>query len=286
MPKYRQPDGTTLDIDLANLVNDDNSPFNADVLTAPHPEQRFTAADLERVRSEEKDKLYPQITELKETIGELNNKVGTLSQAEEQRLASATAEKDRLEAEARAVEEKELSAHDLLLRKDQEWNEKISGLEKTWQQRFEESEERTKIAEAAALKEREFADLRDYVQAKIAENQNDIAPQLLAYIGGNSTEEVDASIARAKATTEEIIADLQAQSGVQQQTFIPGTNVPVPQPGPGTRITGGPGNVDPAAFSQQLTAEQIANMPMAEYAKLRPQLIKTNSSTSGRGLYG
>jgi hypothetical protein len=54
---------------------------------------------------------------------------------------------------------------------------------------------------------------------------------------------------------------------------------------PGTRATGGPGNIDPAGQQQTLTSEQIANMDMSQYAQLRPKL-GIGGQSNNRGLFG
>lgn len=284
--KVTLPDGQVVEVGNDALLNDDGTPF---VLTNPQTTpppgtQYFTAEDIARARSEEKDKLYGRIEALTTEINGFRDQVGTLSAAEEQRQQQAEAERQRLEAAARAKEEEELDAKALLQKKSEEWAQSLDTVNKSWEQKFAEEQKRREEAEALRAKEAEFNDLRDYAQAQVTAHTEDIAPQLVGWIQGNSREEIDAAVARAIETTNAIVADMQAS----QQQVVPGQQIPVPaapQVPVGVRATGGPGNTDPAAFQQTLTAEQIAAMPMDQYAKLRGNLGVTRGNNN-QGMFG
>lgn len=294
MPKA-MINGVLTDVSLDSLFQDDGTtPFGTPTPPPGAPSQTFTAADIERARQEEKDKLYGRIDGLNGTIQELQGQVGNLTKAEEQRLADAKAEKDRLDAEARAAEEKDLDAKSLVERRQQEWQTQLSQMQEQWNSQLTSEREARERTEALYQRERELNEVGDYARTQVEANKDKIAPQLLGWITGSTKEEIDAQIKQAVETTDAILADI--QSGQQQMEVpgqppvyqVPGGQPPVPAPPappalPGTRVTAAPG-ADPATQYQQLTAEQIQNMPLDQYAKIRPQLIR--SSGDNRGLFG
>lgn len=283
------PDGSLVDVGLDALFADDGQTA-LNVPTGPV----FTADDIARARQEEKDKLYGRIDTLTATINSLNEQVGGLTAEQQRQKAEAEQERERLAQEARRQEEGQLDAQSLVDRARDEWQQTLAQKEQEWNSRFEAEAEQRRAAEALAQREREFGELRDYTLTQVEANKEKIAPQLLQWISGNSKEEVDAAIARAIETTDQIAAEMQQAIGGQvpgqdpanqQFAAVPGAQ-PVPPAVPGTRPTGGPGNSDPAAgFSQQLTAEQIANMPMDQFAKLRGQM-GIGGQGNNRGLFG
>lgn len=289
-------DGNLVDVGADALFADDGqTPFSTLTQGVPPTGRVFTEEDVARIREEEKNKLYGQITDLKGEISGLRESVGTLSAAEQQRLQEAEAEKKRLEEAARAKEEEEMDARQLLARKDQEWRENLTNMEQSWEQKLAEERAARERTEAVLQKQQEFEELGSYINSQVEANRENIAPQLLPWIQGNTKEEVDANIARAVSTTEAIVADLQQ---AQQQPLAPGQQPfvvedfsqqqqqqPVLPVLPGTRPTGGPGNTDPAAQYQTLTPEQIRNMPMDQFAKLRTQM-GIGGQSRNQGMYG
>ena len=283
-------DGNYIDVPESALFGDDGqTPLSLSQQAVTG--RTFTEDDIARVRQEEKDKLYTQISRNNDELTALRDQVGSLTAAEQRRAAQLEEERQALEAEARRKEEDDLDAKTLIQRKEQEWQQQLAQTTQTWEQRFEAEAEQRRAAEALAQREREFSDLREYTLGAVQSNEDKIAPQLRQWIGGNSKEEVDASIARAIETTDQITQEMQA--AISGQQFVPGQQVavvpgaqPVPPVMPGTRPTGGPANIDPAGQqSQTLTAEQINNMPMDQYAKLRSQL-GIGGQGNNRGLFG
>lgn len=282
MPKVRMPDGSVIDIGTDAILDD----------TGQNPlipnGHIFTEQDMNRARSEEKDKLYGRIESLTSEITGLRESTTQLTAAEQQRQQAAEAERARLEEEARRQEESNLDAKQLLERKDNEWNQRLQKMEETWSQRIEQTEQARKQAEAIAQREREFSDLREYTLGTVEANREKIAPQLLPWINGNTKDEVDAAIARAISTTDAIAAEMQQVVSQQNPNFVaqnPGAQ-PVPPVLPGTRAVSGPANIDPAGQqTQQLTAEQIAGMRMDQYAALRGRL-GIGGQGNNRGLFG
>ena len=288
MPKVRLADGTVVDVGSDAIFADDGqTPFAQQSLSNEAVSGRmFSEEDVARIRQEEKDKLYSQIERNNEELTNLREQVGSLTAAEQRRAAQLEEEQQRLADEARRQEEENLDAKSLIQRKDEEWNQRLSSMEQTWEQKLQQAEEERRAAEALAAREREFGELRDYTLSAVEANKDKIAPQLLGWIQGNSKEEVDAAIQRAIQTTDQIAEEMQQALGQQTQQFgDQQTQTPAPPVLPGTRATGGPANTDPAAQFQQLTAEQIANMPMDQYAQLRSR-IGIGGQNNNRGLFG
>lgn len=272
-------------------------PSTADAATgqAPAPQQQqqqppqgyFTAADLERVRQEEKDKLYGRLTAAEQQAKQAAEQAAQLAEWRQQQEAEAQRLADEQAAAQRAKDEEELSAKDLLARQRTEWEQQLHEMQSGLQKQLEEERTAREQSEALRVKEREFSELREYIQQVVAANRDKIAPQLLDWVAGNTTEEVDAAVQRAISTTEALATDF--QNTMQQQGLVPQQPGVVPQqpqvPAP-VPSAAGPANSDPASQFQTLTAEQIQNMDMATYAKYRQSLGTAGAGQNNRGLFG
>ncbi|WNI17633.1 hypothetical protein [Actinacidiphila sp. ITFR-21] len=228
-------------------------------------ETRFTAADLERVRQEEKDKLYSRLTKVDERSEALE---AELKRLREDRQAREAEEAQRQQAEqdaAKTKAESEMSAKRLLEERSSEWERKFAELQK------EREQER-----AALAKESEYNALRAYIQERAGAERDHIAPELVDLIAGNSQEEVDASIELLKNKTSQIFQSVQsAQEAARSQMR-------------GVAATGYTGNgpTDGEAGTRTLSAEDIKNMPMSEFAKYRSQLLGAAANQSNnRGMF-
>lgn len=302
MPKVRMQDGSVIDVATDALLNDDGvSPFVTTPVTPP--EQTFTAADIEAARQQEKDKLYSKIDATTTELTALREQVGSLTAAEQRREAELEAEQARLAAEKQRQEEEGLSAQELIARQREEWQQSLAAEREDWNSKFAQEQARREAAEAVNAKEREFSALGEYTRAAIKANEDNITPELLPWIQGNTKEEIDAAVKRAVDTTAQIGQQFAAalQGGdpnlqqpvpvvnEQGQLVVPAAQQPqppaAPQPPatPGTRVTG-PGT-DPSSTFQQLSADDIRNMDMSQYAKLRPQ-IGIGGQSSNRGMFG
>lgn len=237
-------------------------------VSVPAPaEQTFTAADLERVRSQEKEKLYKELETLREataTLPTVTAELENLRKEREERASREAAAQAQAQEEARAKAEAEMTAKELLDQRQAEWQAKLDAIQAE------------RLAERAALdKEREFAALRDYTQARIAQEQKNIAPELLDLVDGNTTQEIDASIERLKAKSAAIAEKVR---GTQQQAASQQRGV-----SPSGFSTTGP--MDMLPTTQTYTSEDIGKMSMKEYAaKVRGQFIRGDERN--RGLYG
>lgn len=258
--------------DTDQPMSDAGAVFNGDVTTSPTVEQvreqqramtgapaptgqsvpmqptgpaaRWTDDDIERIRREEKDRLYPQLEEVKTQLQVLQEERETARrQAEE-------AETARLAAE-RAAEEEKMSARALVERRSEEW-----------QQRFDDLQASIATERAVFDKERQYSALMEFKNAQLATVQDSIMPNLLKYIGGNNEQEILASIERAQQTTAEILGAVQEQQQ-QQWTGMRGTMPTQPASGP----------LESAQGARVYTAEDIEAMPMSEFIKQRGVLL-------------
>lgn len=248
--------GVTINVNDPNAGNDDD-PANQFISRAQM--EQILNEERERVRKEEKDKLYPRIEELDSTVK-------TLKDAEEAREA------ERLAAEQAAAEAERL-------RQESEMTalERLQQTESTWEQRFAEMQADRDRERVMREKEAQLGQLQAYRAQRMAEESSDIAPQFLDYITGGTMEEIEASIASAKQKTAEIVNEFQ-QAGLQNRR------------GAAPPIAGAP-PVNPADMTGEgqtrtLSAQEIADMPMAEYQQYRSQLLSAGSQrVRDQGLY-
>lgn len=221
----------------------------------------YTDEDIAKARAQEKDKLYPQIENLKEELSVLKK--------EREEKAAKKAAKEAEEAAKRAEAEKkrqeeEMELRDLLSKKEQEWESRLEA----------ERQEREK---AFALLEREktFTEIQNYRQTRLEQVRDNIIPELIDLVQGNSIEEIDASIAGLQERSSRILESAQ-QAMQATRRDIQGTRVTTPPAGPLDINTG----------NRQLSAEEIAAMPLNEYAKLRSQLLSPSAQGRSQGLFG
>ena len=284
-------DGNLVDVPAEALFADDGTtPFGAPAAPAtPVAQPALTEEVLQQVAERAAAAVNSQLEGVTSRLDELGNTVGSLTAAEQREQARLQEEQQRLEEERRRQEEEGLSASELVQRARQDWEQQLASREAEWNQRWEKSEQDRQAAEALAAKEREFSALRDYIADQVEANKDKIAPQLLSFVGGNTQQEVDASIARAIEATDGIANEMTeafGQQQVQQGIPVPAQQqVQAPQP-VGVSPLAGPPGFDPTGAGQQtLTPEQIANMPMDQYANLRRNL-GIGGQQNNRGLFG
>lgn len=221
------------------------------------PDKGYSEEDLRRVREQEKSKLYPQIDSLKE---ELN----LLKKEREERFAEAEKLKAEKEAEARKQAEAEMDVRQLLETKEREWAEKLES-------------ERLEREKAFLLleRERQLSELTEYRTQRLNQERDNILPELVDLITGNTSDEIEQSIAGLKERSSRILDSAQQamQSARREMT---GSRVTAPASGP----------LDTNSDQQQFTADQIAAMSVTEYAKYRGKLLGQAASDRGKGIFG
>jgi hypothetical protein len=188
------------------------------------------------------------------------------SELKELRKFQTAAEKEKearekaLAAEQQKREEAELNAQQIVEKRTAEFQAQLDKMR-------QEQEAR----EALFAKERQFTELQMYRQQAVSSVQDQVEPRLLKYIGGNTVEEIDASVQQAIADTQEMFADIQA-ANTQGRAQMPGV-----RPGP-PAIT----EMDNPASDGQVSAEDIKGMGWGDYAKFRQGRIPS----TGQGIFG
>jgi len=218
---------------------------------------------IEKARQQEKDKLYPTISKTDERAKQMEEELKELTKF---RKTAEKQEADRLKAiedAQRAKEEAEMSAKELLAKRDADFNARLAQIQAENEQRIALMEQEVK-----------YNQLQAYIQRRATEESNTIVPELMDLINGSTPEEVEASIELLKAKSASI-AEAARNAGIRQRTTMPGV---APSSGPN-------GGVTPLDMpgDRQFTAEDIRGMSMQEFAQLRKKI--NMPSGSGRGLF-
>jgi hypothetical protein len=221
----------------------------------------YTEDDLAKVRSQEKDKLYPEIERLKEELSSLKK------EKEEKAARKAAKDAEELatkEAKQKAKLEDDLDAKELIKIKEQEWQEQLE-------------RERNERERAFALleQERKFADLQAYRQQVLDTERDNIIPQLVDFIQGSTPEEINTSVEELKSRSQSILESAQAALTQQRRDQV-GTRATLPPAGP----------LETNSEQRMPTAEEIAAMPMNEYAKIRNRILSNRAQGKNSGILG
>jgi hypothetical protein len=217
----------------------------------------YTDEDLAKVRSQEKEKLYPQIDSLKEELL-------SLKKEKEEEAARRAAD---AEAEAARVREAALAELDSKSYADARLTELQEQLER----------ERVERERAFALLEREkqYADLQAYRQEVLEQERDNIIPELVDLISGNTREELAASVEGLKERSARILDS--AQAAMQNaRKEMKGTSITTPPAGP----------METNSEQRMLSPEEIAALPMNEYAKYRSRLLSPKAQGRTQGILG
>lgn len=227
----------------------------------------FTEDDVEKIRQQEKDKLYKRLEDSDGRVKSLEDQLSTLSnesevsKAEAARLAKA--ESDAL----RKREEEELSAKELITKRETEFDEKLKVVETEWESRLAKIEEERASQEAMLEKERRYRELETYLGRRMVEEEEYIIPELRDLASGTTEEEIDNSIAILKDRSSAILESIQQST---QPSGLRGSPVTAPPVGP----------METQTEQQTLSAEDIRNMPMEQYMQMRDRLLKARPSNS------
>jgi DNA repair exonuclease SbcCD ATPase subunit len=221
----------------------------------------YTEEDLAKVRSQEKEKLYPQIENLKEELNSLKKE----REEESTRKATDAANFEAAEAaKAKELAESELEVRELLKVKEQEWQEQLD----------RERQERER-AFALLEQERTFADLQNYRQERIEQEREAIMPELVDLLAGNTREEIETSIAGLKDRSQRILESAQ-QAMQTARRDMTGTRATLPPSGP----------LETNTAQRNFTAQEIAAMSVQEYAQYRDKLMSPKARGVTQGMFG
>lgn len=260
MEETTQTEQTTEAVEAVATTETNESPVESNPLTS----QYYTADDLSKARAQEKEKLYPQMEKLKDELSALKQ-----AQAErEAEEAKRKEERKTREAEAakrkKEEEEQELSAKELLARKEQELQDQIE-LERA---------EREK-AFALLEQERKFQSLQNYRSQRMEQERDNIIPELIDLVQGESEDEIEQSIAALKEKSNKIFQSVSSASQQTRKEMV-GARVTSPASGP----------LDNDSEQRTYSPDDISNMSLADYAKNRAKLLGDAGNNSGQGLFG
>jgi hypothetical protein len=222
----------------------------------------FTEDEVESIRKQEKDKMYKRLEEADTRVK---------SMEEQMSVISAEREAAKKEAEARAAKESdilrqreidELSAKELLLKREEEFNVKLQEIDGEYKRRFEEIEGQRQAQEAIIEKERRLQEINSYRNRRLQETQEEIIPELIDLVSGNTEDEIETSISVLRDRSNAIMESIQ-QATAQQQGRLRGAPVTAPPVGP----------METQTEYQTLNADDIRNMTMDQYAKMRDRLL-------------
>jgi hypothetical protein len=224
----------------------------------------YSADDIAKAREQEKAKLYPQMEKMKEELSSLKKAREEQAAKEAEREQRNAEELVRKEAQKKEEEESELSFKDLLKKKEQEFQSQLES-------------ERLERERAFALldQERKFQELMTYRQQRVEQERENIVPELIDLIDGNTADEVEQSIAMLKEKSVRILSSAQqAMQSARQQ--MAGTRITNPAAGP----------LDNDSEQKTYSPDSIREMSLADYAKQRAKLLGTAASNRGQGLFG
>lgn len=239
----------------------------ADKVTGQSKGKVFSEDEVENIRKQEKDKLYKKMEESDKRVKTLEEQLNIISAEREKAIKEA---EQRAKAEAEAIRQRELeelSAKDLLLKKEDEFNQRINDVEQQWRARLDEIEQDRQAQAALLDKERRHQELQNYIGRRMQEEQEYIIPELLPLISGNSEDEVELAISRYREASSAILESIQKATS-QQQGRLKGAGVTAPPVGP----------METQMEQQTLTAEDIRNMSMEQYQKMRERLLNARPS--------
>jgi hypothetical protein len=156
----------------------------------------------------------------------------------------------------------ELSAKELLLKREEEFNVKLQEIDGEYKRRFEEIEGQRQAQEAIIEKERRLQEINSYRNRRLQETQEEIIPELIDLVSGNTEDEIETSISVLRDRSNAIMESIQ-QATAQQQGRLRGAPVTAPPVGP----------METQTEYQTLNADDIRNMTMDQYAKMRDRLL-------------
>ena len=225
----------------------------------------FTEDDVEKIRQQEKDKLYKRLEDSDGRVKALEEQLTTLS-TESDETRSEAARLAKAESDAlRRREEEELSAKELITLRETEFDEKLKTVETEWEGRLAKIEEERASQEAMLEKERRYRELETYLGRRMVEEEEFIIPELRDLASGTTEEEIDNSIAILKDRSSAILESIQQSA---QPSGLRGSPVTAPPVGP----------METHSEQQTLTAEDIRDMPMEQYSQMRDRLLKARPS--------
>jgi hypothetical protein len=192
---------------------------------------------------------------------DLAEEINLLKKDREAQLAEAAAIAKEKEEAARKLAESEMDVRALLEKKEQEWTAQL-----------EEIRQEGARKDALLERERQYAELTAYRNRRLAEEQDNIMPELVDLISGNSADEIEQSITGLRERSSKILESAQ-QAMQTARRDMKGTSTTLPP------------TMENNSAQQQFTADQIAAMSVTEYAKYRDRLFP-GANNQNKGIFG
>jgi DNA repair exonuclease SbcCD ATPase subunit len=241
------------------------------------PVKTFTAADIEKARQEEKDKLYGRMQTFEQSANEakaqtekLQEQIQTLAQAEAQRQAEREAAEQQAAEAQRLAEEAEMDAKSQIQSIEERWKQQFADRDKQWEAQFKNLSEQRELDKAVLDRERQLNARTAYITQRQKEEE-DVIPDLWDLVQGSTPEEIEQSITVLREKSAAILAATQASAP--------------PVLFPGARVTAPPMDNHSDQQAVSFTPEQIRAMPLDQFAKYRDQLLKVRPGQQGPSPY-
>src|ERR1019366_8746673 len=225
----------------------------------------FTKADvdaaIEKGRKEAHDRLYGQLDSEKAAAKAAQEELAVLKKADEARQADDKRRSDEAAAAIKAGREGDMDAKALLAERTREWE-------------TQRASDKAEVDARLAQLQRDVSELRDYIRARVDAEGDAIMPDLADFIGGDTKEAVEVSIANVKARSASILEGVRSVQTAQRAAT------------PGASVTAGNiGFEDASGSTETLTAEQIRDLPLTDprWAALRAKYIPRSSQGRGPG---
>lgn len=263
---------------IVNLTGESNNgaqspvPSPAAFAHGANGERTFSADDLQKARQQEKDKLYGELEKMKSQLAESQQFINSIKAREEEDTKAAELKKQEQEAKAKKAKEDEMSAKDLA-------DKRFTELNASWEERFNKLQSERDQERAILEKERAYNELVDYRNGRLAEAaaMNEIAPQFHDFITGDTREQIDSAIERAKAATTSIAQET-SQLLTQAQQQPRGVS-------PSGYTAFGP--MEGVLGQKTYTPDDINQMSMKEYAEWRVKSgLAAGELSRNRGILG
>jgi colicin import membrane protein len=236
--------------------NAPGAPTTADINTATG--KTFTEAEVEAARKQERDKLYATLEDERKRRAEAERQLSERQSADE-------AERQRQADEARAAAEAEMDARQFAETLRTDFETRLA----------EERAERERL-EAALEQERVYAYVQQVRTAVIDRERENILPELIDMISGNTEEEIEQSVVSLRERTASILGNVTAATSQARQQ-MQGASVTAPPVGP----------LESQQQHETVTADDIRQMTPEQYAQNRERLLGAVSTRVRQsGIYG
>ena len=238
----------------------------------------FTKADvdaaIEKGRKEAHDRLYGQLDSEKAAAKAAQEELAVLKKADEARQADDKRRSDEAAAAIKAGREGDMDAKALLAERTREWETQRASDKAEVDARLAQLQREGAEKDLLLQHERDVSELRDYIRARVDAEGDAIMPDLADFIGGDTKEAVEVSIANVKARSASILEGVRSVQTAQRAAT------------PGASVTAGNiGFEDASGSTETLTAEQIRDLPLSDprWAALRAKYIPRSSQGRGPG---